>query len=281
MLKKAGEKCAKCLKALQKGVFCIQCKVWLHNKCEHIDPNQNHEGYVCKSCSKSLEKPFEKHLFASTNDQETARNTVGNTIDEISTLKSENSVLRERVLVLEDLLSARDTKITHYVAELENLRQKLKEALDKNTESQPLTTADRTPSTAAKDNQPGQPNLKNFTTQNMLNLEFVASVAHAKIEAYSPAAQANAWTQQMKNMKMVEDPYANRSVDVRKSDEAVWSFRLTANLVFESVQKNESVLLFCNTREACVNMCDALIKVHHSLLRYAPHPFSYISFVNL
>ena len=115
--------------------------MWLHNKCEHIDPNQNHEGYVCKSRTKSLEKPFEKHLFGSTNAQETARitvgNSVGNTIDEISTLKSENSVLRERVLVLEDLLSAHDTKIKHYVSELENLRQELKEALDKNAESEP------------------------------------------------------------------------------------------------------------------------------------------------
>ncbi|KAK3922305.1 RNA-directed DNA polymerase from mobile element jockey [Frankliniella fusca] len=43
------KQCAKCKGNLKIGVFCVNCKSWIHNKCEKLEPGQR-TGYVCKTC---------------------------------------------------------------------------------------------------------------------------------------------------------------------------------------------------------------------------------------
>ena len=43
--------------------------------------------------------------------------------------------------------------------------------------------------------------------------------------------------------------------------------QIIARLLFDAIKQNKSVLVFCNTRNKCVSMCDALTKAYQSMYR--------------
>ena len=110
------EKCPKCSRTVNAGVFCKKCKSWYHNKCERVTAGQK-QGYMCKKCKKQEGK----HTMEVSHDQNsidnpnTSRETALQ--EKLSTLEKENSILTKTVANLQQQVATLTQELAHYVSE--------------------------------------------------------------------------------------------------------------------------------------------------------------------
>jgi len=126
-------KCSKCTKVVKAGVFCGQCKQWLHRKCEKISAGEGLANYKCKACTRmvgvSEDRKSYDEMFSDCSGDEMEGSCISGVSDceRCSMLEEEVNKERLKCKTLEEENRALLTECIEFQAELQRMKKKLKE----------------------------------------------------------------------------------------------------------------------------------------------------------